>query len=1430
MNGGTCNGEGNACQCNAGYTGELCGTDIDECASGPCMANEDCTDGVNMYTCACSAGYAGSPCADIDECASGPCMANEDCTDGVNMYTCACSAGYAGSPCAVDCSAPNTCMNGGTCNGEGNACQCNAGYTGELCGTDIDECASGPCMANEDCTDGVNMYTCACSAGYAGSPCADIDECASGPCMANEDCTDGVNMYTCACSAGYAGSPCAVDCSAPNTCMNGGTCNGEGNACQCNAGYTGELCGTDIDECASGPCMANEDCTDGVNMYTCACSAGYAGSPCADIDECASGPCMANEDCTDGVNMYTCACSAGYAGSPCADIDECASGPCMANEDCTDGVNMYTCACSAGYAGSPCADIDECASGPCMANEDCTDGVNMYTCACSAGYAGSPCADIDECASGPCMANEDCTDGVNMYTCACSAGYAGSPCAVDCSAPNTCMNGGTCNGEGNACQCNAGYTGELCGTDIDECASGPCMANEDCTDGVNMYTCACSAGYAGSPCAVDCSAPNTCMNGGTCNGEGNACQCNAGYTGELCGTDIDECASGPCMANEDCTDGVNMYTCACSAGYAGSPCADIDECASGPCMANEDCTDGVNMYTCACSAGYAGSPCADIDECASGPCMANEDCTDGVNMYTCACSAGYAGSPCAVDCSAPNTCMNGGTCNGEGNACQCNAGYTGELCGTDIDECASGPCMANEDCTDGVNMYTCACSAGYAGSPCAVDCSAPNTCMNGGTCNGEGNACQCNAGYTGELCGTDIDECASGPCMANEDCTDGVNMYTCACSAGYAGSPCAVDCSAPNTCMNGGTCNGEGNACQCNAGYTGELCGTDIDECASGPCMANEDCTDGVNMYTCACSAGYAGSPCAVDCSAPNTCMNGGTCNGEGNACQCNAGYTGELCGTDIDECASGPCMANEDCTDGVNMYTCACSAGYAGSPCAVDCSAPNTCMNGGTCNGEGNACQCNAGYTGELCGTDIDECASGPCMANEDCTDGVNMYTCACSAGYAGSPCAVDCSAPNTCMNGGTCNGEGNACQCNAGYTGELCGTDIDECASGPCMANEDCTDGVNMYTCACSAGYAGSPCAVDCSAPNTCMNGGTCNGEGNACQCNAGYTGELCGTDIDECASGPCMANEDCTDGVNMYTCACSAGYAGSPCAVDCSAPNTCMNGGTCNGEGNACQCNAGYTGELCGTAAQGQAKPPSPQRPFVVNNDVDRKVASQRGMAAAASPEKKGIFVDIGDHLEELEIGEYGMMGDVVKQAVEAAVKAAVPAIVQAVKEVCLRSFKEVVNPHLLHLQFRQDAIEQAGRKDNLRISGLAEEEKEETEEILIEKICKVAGETGMQLAESDISACHRLGRKVAGKKRDTVVRFVAQRKRDKVYQGRFHLKGKESFRQVFVNEDLTSTRYAVLMAAKKSAEVVVACPGCPLAGSPDEAIPQ
>ncbi|EDO39369.1 predicted protein [Nematostella vectensis] len=68
-----------------------------------------------------------------------------------------------------------------------------------------------------------------------------------------------------------------------NLCQHGGTCHylGSGNyKCACTSGFTGANCETNINECASNPCLNGGTCVDGVNKYTCSCVSGYIGTRC----------------------------------------------------------------------------------------------------------------------------------------------------------------------------------------------------------------------------------------------------------------------------------------------------------------------------------------------------------------------------------------------------------------------------------------------------------------------------------------------------------------------------------------------------------------------------------------------------------------------------------------------------------------------------------------------------------------------------------------------------------------------------------------------------------------------------------------------------------------------------------------------------------------------------------------------------------------------------------------------------------------------------------------------------------------------------------------------------------------------------------------------------------------------------------------------
>ncbi|WP_437522135.1 calcium-binding EGF-like domain-containing protein [Sorangium sp. So ce726] len=132
----------------------------------------------------------------------------------------------------------------------------------------------------------------------------------------------------------------------------------------------------------------------------------------------------------------------------------------------------------------------------------------------------------------------------------------------------------------------------------------PCDTTLPCCEGFS-----CTGGTCTPNVSDNCS-PSPCQNGSTCtsSASGYTCTCVPGYTGTNCETEIDECASDPCVHGQ-CLDAVNGYVCECEPGYAGTNCeTNIDDCASNPCV-HGTCVDGLNSFTCECDSGYSGTLC-----------------------------------------------------------------------------------------------------------------------------------------------------------------------------------------------------------------------------------------------------------------------------------------------------------------------------------------------------------------------------------------------------------------------------------------------------------------------------------------------------------------------------------------------------------------------------------------------------------------------------------------------------------------------------------------------------------------------------------------------------------------------------------------------------------------------------------------------------
>ncbi|KAI9551727.1 hypothetical protein GHT06_022063 [Daphnia sinensis] len=300
------------CDCLAGYEGDLCQVNIDECVNHLCV-NGDCLDGVANYTCQCKPGWTGWLCdEDINECDPDPCQNNATCDNLIGRYFCNCTEDFVG----VDCEKPR-----------------------------VVTCANEPCLNSANCTDLFDVVTLL------------------------------ANNYTCFCPFGYDGVNCENPinyCSVLDPCRNGAFCTGvsfePGYICECDEGFSGDNCEIDINECAQRPCLNGGRCIDGVNNFTCDCSStGYEGYLCeVDVDECRrDDPCVRGR-CINSPGSYSCVCeSEDDCGRHCDRKDPCRiESVCYNGAKCTSycdevdkmtGLPVYRCSCADGYEGSDCS-------------------------------------------------------------------------------------------------------------------------------------------------------------------------------------------------------------------------------------------------------------------------------------------------------------------------------------------------------------------------------------------------------------------------------------------------------------------------------------------------------------------------------------------------------------------------------------------------------------------------------------------------------------------------------------------------------------------------------------------------------------------------------------------------------------------------------------------------------------------------------------------------------------------------------------------------------------------------------------------------------------------------------------------------------------------------------------------------------------------
>ena len=118
--------------------------------------------------------------------------------------------------------------------------------------------------------------------------------------------------------------------------------------------------------------------------------------------------------------------------------------------------------------------------------------------------------------------------------------------------------------------------------------------------------------------------------------------------------------------------------------------------------------------------------------------------------------------------------------------------------------------------------------------------------------------------------------------------------------------------------------------------------------------------------------------------------------------------------------------------------------------------------------------------------------------------------------------------------------------------------------------------------------------------------------------------------------------------------------------------------------------------------------------------------------------------------------------------------------------------------------LLLRYQNDRLEQYTRKESVRIVGLKEDKDEDVEK----KVLDVFQAAGADIKADDITAVHRTGRGGMGQNRHVLVRFLSRKKKHDVMSKRKNLRDNSTYKQIFINDDLTILRAKLMKYVKSS----------------------